>query len=404
MSDFQKQTVQWFPGHMAKTRRQIKESLPLVDAVTELLDARVPLSSRNPELNELIASKPHIVLLNKCDMADEAATRRWKAWFGRQGSPALAVDCRSGRGLNDYGDTVRELLRDKIQSNLEKGMAGRALRMMVVGIPNTGKSSFINRMAGRSRAKVADRPGVTRQNQWFAIGGGIELLDTPGVLWPKFDDPEVGNRLAFIGSVKDEVMDVENKPKIGCVVMAAGNARRFGENKLAAQLRGRSLILRALEAVPAEKFDKVVVVTQYPEVMRLAGEFHFAAIHNPHPDYGISHTIELGLTALRDCDGVLFQVSDQPLLRRESVAELVDRWRTRPEKIVALGHGGVRGNPCLFPARFFPELLELREDHGGNTVIRRHEADLLLLDVPAEELRDVDTAQALEELKAEEQV
>ena len=199
-------------------------------------------------------------------------------------------------------------------------------------------------------------------------------------------------------------MDVENKPKIGCVVMAAGNARRFGENKLAAQLRGRSLILRALEAVPAEKFDKVVVVTQYPEVMRLAGEFHFAAIHNPHPDYGISHTIELGLTALRDCDGVLFQVSDQPLLRRESVAELVDHWRTRPEKIVALGHGGVRGNPCLFPARFFPELLELREDHGGNTVIRRHEADLLLLDVPAEELHDVDTAQALEELKTEEQV
>ena len=171
-------------------------------------------------------------------------------------------------------------------------------------------------------------------------------------------------------------MDVENKPKIGCVVMAAGNARRFGENKLAAQLRGRSLILRALEAVPAEKFDKVVVVTQYPEVMRLAGEFHFAAIHNPHPDYGISHTIELGLTALRDCDGVLFQVSD----------------------------GGVRGNPCLFPARFFPELLELREDHGGNTVIRRHEADLLLLEVPAEELHDVDTAKALEELKAEEQV
>lgn len=209
MSDFQKQTVQWFPGHMAKTRRQIKESLPLVDAVTELLDARVPLSSRNPELNELIANKPHIVLLNKCDMADEAASRRWKAWFDGRGTPALAVDCRSGRGLNAYGETVRRLLQDKIQSNIEKGMPGRALRMMVVGIPNTGKSSFINRMAGRSRAKVADKPGVTRQNQWFAIGGGIELLDTPGVLWPKFDDPEVGNRLAFIGSVKDEVVDVE---------------------------------------------------------------------------------------------------------------------------------------------------------------------------------------------------
>ena len=209
MSDFQKQTVQWFPGHMAKTRRQIKESLPLVDAVTELLDARVPLSSRNPELNELIANKPHIVLLNKCDMADEAASRRWKAWFDGRGTPALAVDCRSGRGLNAYGETVRTLLQDKIQSNIEKGMPGRALRMMVVGIPNAGKSSFINRMAGRSRAKVADKPGVTRQNQWFAIGGGIELLDTPGVLWPKFDDPEVGNRLAFIGSVKDEVVDVE---------------------------------------------------------------------------------------------------------------------------------------------------------------------------------------------------
>lgn len=209
MSDFQKQTVQWFPGHMAKTRRQIKESLPLVDAVTELLDARVPLSSRNPELNELIANKPHIVLLNKCDMADEAASRRWKAWFDGLGTPALAVDCRSGRGLNAYGETVRKLLQDKIQSNIEKGMPGRALRMMAVGIPNTGKSSFINRMAGRSRAKVADKPGVTRQNQWFAIGGGIELLDTPGVLWPKFDDPEVGNRLAFIGSVKDEVVDVE---------------------------------------------------------------------------------------------------------------------------------------------------------------------------------------------------
>lgn len=229
MSDFQKQTVQWFPGHMAKTRRQIQASLPLVDAVTELLDARVPLSSRNPELNELIAGKPHIVLLNKCDMADEAASRRWKAWFERQRTPALAVDCRSGCGLNAYGETVRELLQDKIQSNIEKGMAGRALRVMVVGIPNTGKSSFINRMAGRSRAKVADRPGVTRQNQWFAIGGGIELLDTPGVLWPKFDDPEVGNRLAFIGSVKDEVLDVETLAVRLLAVLAAQYRDRLCE-------------------------------------------------------------------------------------------------------------------------------------------------------------------------------
>ena len=187
--------------------------------------------------------------------------------------------------------------------------------------------------------------------------------------------------------------------KIGCVVMAAGNARRFGENKLAAQLQGRSLILRALEAVPGELMERVVVVTQYPEVMRLAEEFHFAAVHNPHPDYGISHTIGLGLTGLRDCDGVLFLVSDQPLLRRESVAALVETWKRQPDKIAALGHDGVRGNPCLFPSRFFPELMELQEDRGGNTVIRRHEECLVLLETEPKELYDVDTVEALERLK-----
>lgn len=209
MPDQQKQIVQWFPGHMAKTRRLIKESLPLVDCVTELLDARVPFSSRNPELDELTQQKPRIVLLNKCDMADEKTTALWIEWFRKQGKAALAVDCRSGKGLNRYQATVQTVLADKIRANNERGMPGKALRVMVVGIPNTGKSSFINRMAGRSRAKVADRPGVTRSNQWFAIGGGIELLDTPGVLWPKFDDPVVGDRLAFIGSVKDEVLDAE---------------------------------------------------------------------------------------------------------------------------------------------------------------------------------------------------
>ena len=186
--------------------------------------------------------------------------------------------------------------------------------------------------------------------------------------------------------------------KVGCVVMAAGNARRFGENKLAARLRGRSLISRALDAVPAEQLHAVVVVSQYTQVMDLAGTFHFAALYNPHPDWGISHTIALGLTALRDCDGVLFLVSDQPLLRRESVAKLVTLWRSQPDKIAALGHGGVRGNPCLFPACFFPELRELREDHGGSTVIRRHEDALLLYDVPARQLTDVDTRAALDAL------
>ncbi len=209
MADSQKQIVQWFPGHMAKTRRLIKESLPLIDAVTELLDARIPISSRNPELDELTGKKPRIVLLNKCDMADDRITRQWVEYFKSKGQYALAVDCRSGKGLNQYHTLVRQVLADKIKANEEKGMPGKALRIMVVGIPNTGKSSFINRMAGKTRAKVADKPGVTRSNQWFAIGNGIELLDTPGVLWPKFDDREVGDKLAFIGSVKDEIMDSE---------------------------------------------------------------------------------------------------------------------------------------------------------------------------------------------------
>lgn len=194
---------------------------------------------------------------------------------------------------------------------------------------------------------------------------------------------------------------MEKQWKLGCVVMAAGNARRYGDNKLAAQLRGRSLILRALEAVPTEAIDSAVVVTQYPEIMRLAGEFHFAAVYNEHPDYGISHTIELGLTGLRDCDGVMFLVSDQPLLRRKSVAALARLWKSHPDSIAALSHGGVRGNPCVFPARFYPELLELTEDRGGNAVIRRHEEDLVLLEVDARELTDVDTPEALRNLTAE---
>lgn len=209
MPDSQKQVVQWFPGHMAKTRRLIKESLPLVDGVTELLDARIPYSSSNPELGELINNKPRIVLLNKCDLADKDTTRQWVEYYKKTGVTAIPVDCRSGKGLSNYISAVREVLKDKIRQNEERGMPRKALRIMVVGIPNTGKSSFINRMAGAAKAKVADKAGVTRQNQWFAIGNGIELLDTPGVLWPKFDDPKVGDRLAFIGSVKDEILDSE---------------------------------------------------------------------------------------------------------------------------------------------------------------------------------------------------
>lgn len=209
MPDFQKQTVQWFPGHMAKTRRKIKESLPLVDAVVEIVDARIPESSRNPELDEITSGKPRIILLNKSDIADQSATDAWMNHFKENGAFVLAVDCKSGRGLKSFVPLAREALKDRIAANEAKGMAGRPLRLMVVGIPNTGKSSFINRMSSKSKLQVANRPGVTRQNQWVVCGDGIELLDTPGVLWPKFEDPAVGNKLAFIGSVKDDIMDVE---------------------------------------------------------------------------------------------------------------------------------------------------------------------------------------------------
>lgn len=201
--------IQWYPGHMAKTRRLMKESLSLIDAVCELVDARVPESSRNPDLDGIIGSKPRIVLLNKCDLADERATARKIKELAERGVTALPVDCRSGKGLEKFEPAVREVLKDKIKANADKGMAGKPLRVMVVGIPNTGKSSFINRMAGKYRAKVADKPGVTRGNQWFAIGSGIELLDTPGVLWPKFEDPKVGLKLAFIGSIKETTLDIQ---------------------------------------------------------------------------------------------------------------------------------------------------------------------------------------------------
>lgn len=209
MPDYIKQNVQWFPGHMAKTRRLIKESLNLVDGVVEIVDARIPYSSRNPELDSIIKNKPRIILLNKSDVADRTATSIWLKYFKDNGLYALAVDCRSGRGLNKFDLTVKTALSDVIERNKNKGMENKPLRLMVVGIPNTGKSSFINRMGKNAKAKVADKAGVTRQNQWFVVGNGIELLDTPGVLWPKFDDAEVGDKLAFIGSVKDEVTDKE---------------------------------------------------------------------------------------------------------------------------------------------------------------------------------------------------
>ncbi len=226
------QAVQWFPGHMARTRRLLKESLPLVDAVVELRDARAPESSRNPELNELIGNKPHIVLLNKSDLADAEATRRWLA-FLRKDCYALAMDCRSGRGLPQFTPLVQDALKAVIDKNTARGMAQKPLRLMIVGIPNVGKSSLINRLAGGARANVADKPGVTRQNQWYVAGRVgdtvIELLDTPGVLWPKFEDRAVGEKLAFLGSVKDEILDTEALSERLLAVLQASYAQRLTE-------------------------------------------------------------------------------------------------------------------------------------------------------------------------------
>ena len=229
MADSIKQNVQWFPGHMAKTRRLIKECLPQVDAVTEVLDARVPESSRNPELSDLIGDKPRIVLLNKCDVADDRATKLWVAHYQKTCAAVLPVDCKSGKGLNQFVPLMRSVLKEKIEKNEARGMAGKPLRIMVVGIPNTGKSSFINKMAGRNRAEVADKAGVTRHNRWFVIENGIELLDTPGVLWPKFDDPKVGDKLAFIGSVKDTVVDCETLAVRLLEIMQTEYADRLSE-------------------------------------------------------------------------------------------------------------------------------------------------------------------------------
>lgn len=201
--------VQWFPGHMAKTRRLMESNLKLVDVVAELLDARIPQSSRNPEIDKIIGKKPRIVLLNKCDIANMNATRKWIEYFKKQGIPAVAIDCKNGRGLSDIAGAVHTVLKDELEKRERKGNASQPIRMMIVGIPNVGKSSLINRLAGSKKAKVEDRPGVTRGKQWVKLESGIELLDMPGVLWPKFEDPLVGEKLAFIGSVKDDVIDVE---------------------------------------------------------------------------------------------------------------------------------------------------------------------------------------------------
>lgn len=201
--------IQWFPGHMAKTRRLLSECIKQIDLVVEIRDARIPLSSSNPELAKLTENKPRILLLNKCDMADDNTTNNWISFFKKQGISTLAVDSKSGRSLNRFIPLVNDILKEKRERLVQKGLVNLSLKIMIVGIPNVGKSSFINRMSKGAKAKVEDRPGVTRGNQWYNIGSNILMLDTPGVLWPKFDDETVAQNLAFTGAIKDAVIDIE---------------------------------------------------------------------------------------------------------------------------------------------------------------------------------------------------
>lgn len=201
--------IQWYPGHMMKTRRSMEEDIRLVDAVCEVLDARIPISSRNPDMDEICGTKPRLIVLNRMDMADPAASKRWTDNFRARGMAVLQTDCKRRRGIDEFVPAARELLKERLQYYKERGQVGRSIKVMVVGIPNVGKSTLINQISGRKSAKAENRPGVTRGMQWIAVGGGLLLLDTPGILWPKFDDPEVGMRLSFTGAIKDEVVDVE---------------------------------------------------------------------------------------------------------------------------------------------------------------------------------------------------
>lgn len=201
--------IQWYPGHMTKTRRMMESDLRLVDAVCEIVDARIPVSSRNPDIDAICGDKPRMMILNRIDMADPSCTKQWAAFFKSRGFAVIQTDCKSRKGISDFAPALRRLLAEKLRRYAEKGMVGKPLKVMVVGIPNVGKSTFINQVAGRKGAKAENRPGVTRGKQWVNVDQGLLLLDTPGILWPKFEDREVGLRLAFTGAIKDDILDIE---------------------------------------------------------------------------------------------------------------------------------------------------------------------------------------------------
>ena len=206
--ELEKINIQWYPGHMTKTRRQIESDLKLVDAVCEIVDARIPVSSRNPDIDSICGNKPRIIVLNRMDLADAAGTKAWTEYFKSKGYAVVTTDCKSRKGINDFNPAVRFACREKIERDLARGM-NRPVRVMVVGIPNVGKSTLINQVSGRKGAKAENRPGVTRGKQWVTVDAGLQLLDTPGILWPKFEDPQVGMMLAYTGAVKEDILDIE---------------------------------------------------------------------------------------------------------------------------------------------------------------------------------------------------
>lgn len=215
MNPQENMNIQWYPGHMTKTRRQIEADLKQVDAVCEIVDARIPMSSRNPDIDAICGSKPRILVLNRLDLADPGATKRWAAYFQKRGMAAIATDCKTRKGIADFTPAARAACAEKLERNAKRGM-NRPLRVMVVGIPNVGKSTLINQISGRKGAKAENRPGVTRGKQWVSVDSGLQLLDTPGILWPKFEDPNVGMMLAYTGAVKEGVIDVE---ELSCHLM-----------------------------------------------------------------------------------------------------------------------------------------------------------------------------------------
>ncbi|MBA9024891.1 ribosome biogenesis GTPase YlqF [Peribacillus huizhouensis] len=267
-------TIQWFPGHMAKARREVTEKLKLVDIIYELVDARIPLSSRNPMIDEIIQHKPRVILLNKADMADPVRTKEWLAYYQSQGKKAIAINSQEGQGLGQITAASKELLKDKFDRMKAKGIKPRAIRAMIVGIPNVGKSTLINRLAKKNIAKTGNTPGVTKAQQWIKVGKELELLDTPGILWPKFEDQEVGMKLALTGAIKDTLLNLHEISLYGL---------RFLEREYPARLK--------------ERYNLDVIPTETVELFDAIGKFRGCLAGGGMVDY--DKTAELVVREIR---------------------------------------------------------------------------------------------------------